>query len=151
MKRRMPPRWRMRTWHSGGCTPSSIPAGAAGVALEGAGGRPDVSRLPRQVPVNTVDLNSGAQALWGLPGLDDVRVADAVFASCALPGMAAQADPWTLLRGRRRGGEPAAPRGGHGGTGPIVAVNLNPLGPFDLTDRAELQAFAANISGGWRW
>ncbi len=36
--------------------------------------------------VNTVDLNSGMQVFWGLPGLDDLRVADAVFASCALPG-----------------------------------------------------------------
>src|SRR5436190_7652957 len=36
--------------------------------------------------VDTVDLNSGMQVFWGLPGLDDIRVADAVFASCALPG-----------------------------------------------------------------
>lgn len=36
--------------------------------------------------VNTVDINSGMQILWGLPGLDEVRVADAVYASCALPG-----------------------------------------------------------------
>jgi NTE family protein len=43
--------------------------------------------LPRRLLVNTVDLNSGHQILWGLPGLDDVRVADAVFASCALPGI----------------------------------------------------------------
>lgn len=43
--------------------------------------------LPRRLIVNTVDLNSGHQVLWGLPGLDDVRVADAVFASCALPGI----------------------------------------------------------------
>ncbi|MEP6572227.1 MAG: patatin-like phospholipase family protein [Gemmatimonadota bacterium] len=37
--------------------------------------------------VNTVELNTGMQVLWGLPGLRDVRVADAVFASCALPGI----------------------------------------------------------------
>lgn len=43
--------------------------------------------LPHRLLVNTVDLNSGHQILWGLPGLDDVRVADAVFASCALPGI----------------------------------------------------------------
>src|SRR6059036_764358 len=36
--------------------------------------------------VNTVDINSGMQVFWGLPGLDEVRVAEAVFASCALPG-----------------------------------------------------------------
>lgn len=43
--------------------------------------------LPRKLLVNTVDLNSGHQIFWGLPGLDDVLVADAVFASCALPGI----------------------------------------------------------------
>lgn len=36
--------------------------------------------------VNTVDLEKGTQVVWGLPGLTDVRVADAVYASCALPG-----------------------------------------------------------------
>jgi NTE family protein len=36
--------------------------------------------------VNTVDLEDAAQVLWGLPGLQDVSVADAVYASCALPG-----------------------------------------------------------------
>src|SRR5260370_11070022 len=38
------------------------------------------------VIVNTADVNSGMQVFWGLTGLDEVRVADAVFASCALPG-----------------------------------------------------------------
>jgi NTE family protein len=45
--------------------------------------------LPRRLVVNTVDLNTGQQMLWGLPGLTGVRVADAVFASCALPGILA--------------------------------------------------------------
>ncbi|MFI5312096.1 MAG: patatin-like phospholipase family protein [Gemmatimonadales bacterium] len=36
--------------------------------------------------VNTVDLERGSQVIWGLPGLQDVRIADAVYASCALPG-----------------------------------------------------------------
>lgn len=36
--------------------------------------------------VNTVDLESASQVLFGLPGLEDVTVADAVYASCALPG-----------------------------------------------------------------
>ncbi len=43
-------------------------------------------QLDPPVVVNTVDLNSGMQVFWGLPGLDDVPVRDAVFASCALPG-----------------------------------------------------------------
>ena len=43
-------------------------------------------QLERRLIVNTVDINSGMQVFWGLPGLDHVRVADAVFASCAMPG-----------------------------------------------------------------
>jgi NTE family protein len=43
--------------------------------------------LDRPLVVATVDLDTGAQVLWGRPGLDHVRVADAVFASCALPGL----------------------------------------------------------------
>src|SRR6266702_4688931 len=48
----------------------------------------DVSfeQLQRPLIVNTVDINSGMQVFWGQEGLEDVRVADAVFASCALPG-----------------------------------------------------------------
>ena len=45
------------------------------------------TELSRRLVVNTVDLNTGQQVLWGLPGLRDARVADAVFASCALPGI----------------------------------------------------------------
>ncbi len=44
------------------------------------------SDLDRPLLVNTMDLNSGTQVLWGAPGLDDIPVADAVYASCALPG-----------------------------------------------------------------
>jgi NTE family protein len=36
--------------------------------------------------VNTVDLEDAAQVPWGLPGLQDVPVREAVYASCALPG-----------------------------------------------------------------
>jgi NTE family protein len=36
--------------------------------------------------VNTVDLERGTQVVWGLPGLRDVSVQDAIYASCALPG-----------------------------------------------------------------
>jgi NTE family protein len=36
--------------------------------------------------VNTADIESGAQVVWGLPGLDHVPIIDAVYASCALPG-----------------------------------------------------------------
>jgi NTE family protein len=42
--------------------------------------------LQTSLLVNTVDLERGSQVVWGLPGLMDVPVADAVYASCALPG-----------------------------------------------------------------
>ena len=43
-------------------------------------------RLEVPLLVNTVDVARGSQVVWGLPGLQDVPVADAVYASCALPG-----------------------------------------------------------------
>ncbi|MEP6999277.1 MAG: patatin-like phospholipase family protein, partial [bacterium] len=42
--------------------------------------------LPKRLLVNTVDIDRGARVVWGLPGLEDVSVRDAVYASCALPG-----------------------------------------------------------------
>jgi NTE family protein len=42
--------------------------------------------LANTLLVNTVDLQRGTQVVWGLPGLKDVEIADAVYASCALPG-----------------------------------------------------------------
>ena len=36
--------------------------------------------------VNTVDVAHGTRVVWGLPGLRDVPVVDAIYASCALPG-----------------------------------------------------------------
>jgi NTE family protein len=36
--------------------------------------------------VNCVDLENASQVLWGLPGMQDVLIRDAVYASCALPG-----------------------------------------------------------------
>jgi NTE family protein len=45
------------------------------------------NQLPRRLLVNTVDVERGTQVVWGLPGLDDAWVQDAVYASCALPGL----------------------------------------------------------------
>jgi NTE family protein len=42
--------------------------------------------LDQPLLVNTVDLQRGSPVVWGLPGLRDVSVLDAVYASCALPG-----------------------------------------------------------------
>lgn len=43
--------------------------------------------LRRSLLVNTVDLHSGRQVFFGLPGTRSTQLADAVFASCALPGI----------------------------------------------------------------
>ena len=43
-------------------------------------------QLKRTLLVNTVDIQRGSQVVWGLPGLRDVSIAEAVYASCALPG-----------------------------------------------------------------
>ena len=43
-------------------------------------------KLDATLLVNTVDLQRGTQVVWGLPGLKNVEIADAVYASCALPG-----------------------------------------------------------------
>ena len=43
-------------------------------------------QLKKTLLVNTVDITRGTQVVWGLPGLRHVSVADAVYASCALPG-----------------------------------------------------------------
>lgn len=43
-------------------------------------------QLKKTLLVNTVDIERGSQVVWGLPGLRDVSVVDAVYASCALPG-----------------------------------------------------------------
>jgi NTE family protein len=42
--------------------------------------------LPTPLIVNTVDIERGTLVPWGAPGLRNVRVSDAVYASCALPG-----------------------------------------------------------------
>ena len=44
------------------------------------------SEVETPLLVNTVDLQRGSPVVWGLPGLRDVSVLDAVYASCALPG-----------------------------------------------------------------
>ena len=44
------------------------------------------SDLGAALLVNTVDITRGTQLVWGMTGLRDVWVQDAVYASCALPG-----------------------------------------------------------------
>ena len=44
------------------------------------------AELDTTLLINTVDLQRGSPVVWGLPGLRDVSILDAVYASCALPG-----------------------------------------------------------------
>lgn len=50
---------------------------------------PDVGFSDMSVPFfcNSVRLESGASVFWGAPGFEDVDLVDAVYASCALPGV----------------------------------------------------------------
>ncbi|MGH7605104.1 MAG: patatin-like phospholipase family protein [Gemmatimonadaceae bacterium] len=54
--------------------------------VEGVVQQPSFQKLKRRVLVNTVDIQRGSQVVWGLHGLRDVSLIDAVYASCALPG-----------------------------------------------------------------
>ncbi|MFL5521440.1 MAG: patatin-like phospholipase family protein [Gemmatimonadales bacterium] len=106
--------------------------------------------LQRRILVNTVDLESGAQVLWGLPGLDDVSVADAVFASCALPGIF----PPRTIRDRTYVDGAVVENlplrlAATAGRGPIVAVNLNAMGPVDVVrEETGQHGFAATYIRG---
>lgn len=44
------------------------------------------TEFPKKLLINTVDIEQGSQVVWGLTGLRDVSVRDAVYASAALPG-----------------------------------------------------------------
>ncbi|MBI2930216.1 MAG: patatin-like phospholipase family protein [Planctomycetes bacterium] len=43
--------------------------------------------LVKPLYINTVDLNSGQEVVFGMPGMTDVPVHDVVVASCAIPGV----------------------------------------------------------------
>lgn len=50
---------------------------------------PEVGLAEMKVPFycNSVQLESGGSVFWGAPGFDEVSLVDAVYASCALPGV----------------------------------------------------------------
>lgn len=103
--------------------------------------------LVHRLVVNTVDLNSGVQRLWGLPGLRGVRVADAVFASCALPGIF----PPREIGGRHYVDGAVIENlpvriAAAEGAGPVVAVNLS--GTMVSRDGAEGAGFAGIYARG---
>jgi NTE family protein len=104
--------------------------------------------LPRRLVVNTVDLNTGQQMLWGLPGLTNVSVADAVFASCALPGILAPRpiNGHVCVDGAVIENLPVRAAMAIG-TGPIIAVFVGGAGRERLG--IERQGFAATYARGF--
>jgi NTE family protein len=103
--------------------------------------------LAHRLLINTVDLNAGVQVMFGLPGLQDVRVADAVFASCALPGIF----PPREIRGRTYVDGAVIENlpvriAAAAGSGPIVAVNV--AATSVLRTAIEQQGFAATYIRG---
>jgi len=110
--------------------------------LRGFLGEVTFAQLPRRLVVASVDINSGMVTYWGLPGLRDVPVADAVFASCALPGFFAprEIDGRFLVDGALADNLPAALAAAQGVDG-LVAVDVGSSGAL----RAEIQeeGFAA--------
>ncbi len=103
--------------------------------------------LPRKLVINTIDLNTGQQILWGLPGLTKVRVADAVFAACALPGILAPRpiDGHVCVDGAVVENLPVRAAMAVG-RGPIIAVDVG--GTEGERRGIERQGFAATYARG---
>lgn len=103
--------------------------------------------LLRPCIVNTVNINSGMQVLWGLPGLRYVAVADAVFGSCALPGILPPreiAGRW-YVDGAVADNLPVKAATVFG-DGPIVAVDVSAL--LALRSGIETAGFATTYARG---
>ncbi len=103
--------------------------------------------LQRPLIINTVELNSGMQVLWGQPGLRGVRVADAVFASCALPGIfpPREIDGRYYVDGAVVENMPAQVAAAHG-RGPVLAVDVGSTS--SLRSNVQDEGFAATYIRG---
>jgi NTE family protein len=103
--------------------------------------------LSRRLLINTVDLHSGMQVMWGLPGLRSVRVADAVAASCALPGIfpPREIDGRAYVDGAIIENLPVRMAASLG-QGPILAINVAAMSV--RRSALETQGFAATYSRG---
>ena len=103
--------------------------------------------LKRRLLINTVDLHSGMQVMWGLPGLRNARVADAVAASCALPGIfpPREIDGRAYVDGAIVENLPVRMAASLG-QGPILAINVAAMSV--RRSALETQGFAATYSRG---
>jgi len=122
--------------------PGLYQSGPLEMLLRGFLGETTFDELPRRLVVASVDINSGMVTYWGLPGLTGVAVADAVFASCALPGFFAPREiaGRFLVDGALADNLPVGVAAGQGVDG-VVAVDVGSSGVL----RAEVQeaGFAA--------
>jgi NTE family protein len=98
--------------------------------------------LGERLLVNTVDLLRGTSVIWGLPGLQNVSIRDAVYASCALPGYfpPGRVDGRTCVDGGVIDNLPVGTAGI--GSDAVIAVDV---GNSDLTlsEDVQRQGFAA--------
>jgi len=103
--------------------------------------------LKRALVINTVELNSGMQVLWGLPGLRQVRVADAVFASCALPGIfpPREIEGRWYVDGAVVENMPVQVAASHG-AGPVLSVDVGATS--SLRSNVQEEGFAATYIRG---
>ena len=103
--------------------------------------------LVRPLVINTVELNTGMQVLWGLPGLRHARVADAVFASCALPGIfpPREIDGRWFVDGAVVENVPVQVAASHG-AGPVMAVDVGASSA--LRSNVQDEGFAATYIRG---
>jgi NTE family protein len=104
-------------------------------------------QLSRKLLVNTADLHTGMQVMWGLPGLLDAQVADVVAASCALPGIF----PPKLINGRAYVDGAVVENlpvrvAASLATNPIIAINV--AATSVLRSETETQGFAATYIRG---
>ncbi|HEX6536791.1 MAG TPA: patatin-like phospholipase family protein [Gemmatimonadaceae bacterium] len=92
--------------------------------------------------VNTVDVERGTRLVWGLPGLRDVPVVDAIYASCALPGFfpPGYVDGRTCIDGGTIDNLPAAIAGL--GVDAVIAVDVG-SSELDRLHDISTQGFAA--------
>jgi NTE family protein len=103
--------------------------------------------LQRRVLINTVDLHTGMQVMWGLPGLRTLRVADAVAASCALPGIfpPREINGRSYVDGAVIENLPVRMAASLG-QGPILAINV--AATSVIRSQTETQGFAATYIRG---
>jgi NTE family protein len=103
--------------------------------------------LPVPVLVNTVDLVRGTQLVWGLPGLRDVPVRDAVYASCALPGFfpPGRVDGRLCVDGGTTDNMPVSIAARPGGLAEVDAVIAIDVGNADMEEDESIgeQGFAS--------